>query len=183
MQVPAGTVLTNKNFSNPLTGLTVSGDSVIVYTASAAGKMPSAFLCALQTSVAGWSDAVNSGTSALPAALTSGVNALALPHMDNNWYKRSAPTSGTAAQLRAALNDPRNWLGSNKVGQAAEWPTRFSVLSPASRQHVKSQPPPTPLPTTAPTTGALGPAYTLSSHTHCGGTNINSLDGGKTPYG
>ncbi|WP_185984144.1 ExeM/NucH family extracellular endonuclease [Aureimonas mangrovi] len=85
--------------------LSTSGDQILAYQGDAASP---AFISAIQFNGADWdADATNSNSSALPAGLTDGVNAVSIANVDNGFY--SGPTSGDPAAIRAALNDADNW--------------------------------------------------------------------------
>ncbi|WP_052288625.1 ExeM/NucH family extracellular endonuclease [Leptolyngbya iicbica] len=91
-----------------------SGDQLLAYQGDA--NSPT-FIYALNSEGAGvWqADATSSNTSALPAGLLDGATAVALDEIDNAIYV--GPTSGTKAELLAAISDRTNWTGSNSDRQ------------------------------------------------------------------
>jgi len=124
--IPAGTVIT-------ITGLTgslnpaVGGDQIIVYQGAAATPT---ILFAIDfadgnTTYAG--DATNANTSAVPTGLTFGTNALAFS-LDNVGY--TGTTTGTRAEILAAIADETNWTTNDTAGVA--YPTSFTVNSDGS---------------------------------------------------
>lgn len=102
-----------------------SGDQILAYQGDADSPT---FIAALNAegSPGTWqADATSSNTSALPAGLVDGETAVALDEIDNAIY--SGITTGTRADLLAAINDAANWTGSNSDRQAM--PTApFTVL-------------------------------------------------------
>jgi lamin tail-like protein/type IX secretion system substrate protein len=98
-----------------LTGplLTVSGDQVISY------QNISDMVAAINDEGAHvWqADAAITATSTLPQGLTNGTNCVALNETDNIIYDRSI-TTGTQAEILAAINDYTKWSGSNTVRQS-----------------------------------------------------------------
>lgn len=112
--VAAGTVITIGNLTGGLNPST-SGDQFLAYQGSA--DAPS-FVFAVDfadgnTTFA--ADATNSNTSAVPTGLTVGSTALAFA-TDNGAY--TGPTSGTAAELKAAIANPANWTLNDTSGVA-----------------------------------------------------------------
>ena len=109
-----GTVITIPGLTGQFNPST-SGDQILAYTGSAAEPT---FLFALnfadgKTVFAG--DATNSNTSAVPTSLTAGKDALAFGD-DNGAY--SGPTTGTRAEILAAIGDARNWTTNDTAGVA-----------------------------------------------------------------
>jgi hypothetical protein len=128
--VTAGTVITwegGVGFSvgsggtgGPL--FSASGDQLIAYQGPAATPT---LLYAVNDEGAGWqADATSSNTSALPTGLVNGDTAVALPELDN--YAYTGPTSGTKAELLAAIGNPANWTGGDTL-PAGAFPTSFTV--------------------------------------------------------
>ena len=71
---------------------------------------------------------MNSETSALPAGLTDGDTAVTISGLANNMYN-GAVVRGTAAELRAAIHNPANWVRTR----------RYPIATPVhsqSLQHV-----------------------------------------------
>jgi hypothetical protein len=102
-----------------------NGDQVLAYQGD--NSSPT-FIYALNsegTSGTWQSDATSTTDSALPAGLTNGTNAIAFPEVDNGYY--SGTTTGTAAELLAAISDPNNWTTSNSRIDSSNWPTSFTV--------------------------------------------------------
>jgi hypothetical protein len=88
-----------------------SGDQILLYQGSTASPT---FITAINSEGAGvWqANATSSNTSALPAGLTNGVNAVALFEADNGIYDCSTTSDG-AANLLAAMCTTGNWNMSN----------------------------------------------------------------------
>lgn len=95
-----------------------NGDQIIVYQSAqqADGSYKNVYLCALDTSGA-WATnptvPLANSESALPCGLENGDTAVSLPGTGNARYKNykySGSVSGTAAQLRASINNPNNWV-------------------------------------------------------------------------
>ena len=103
-----------------------TGDQILAYQGLASNPT---FLYGLNSdgSVGEWqTDATSANTSALPSGLVNGTTAIALPEIDNTIY--NGTTTGTKAELLAAIGDASNWLGSNSTRQTL--PTaNFTVLS------------------------------------------------------
>lgn len=90
-----------------------SGDQVLAYQGTESNPT---FIYALNSEGNGWQiDATSSNTSALPVGLTDGTSAIALSEIDNSIY--TGITSGTKAQLQAAISDTANWSGDNNNRQ------------------------------------------------------------------
>lgn len=118
--VPAGTVITITNdgayvasrdsvFSEGGLQLATDGDQLLAYQGEEAAP---SFLYGLNSEGDTWQDdATTARESALPPGLETGVTAVALSEVDNAIY--AGPTSGTRAELLAAISDPANWTGDN----------------------------------------------------------------------
>ncbi|KQY89763.1 Calx-beta domain-containing protein [Brevundimonas sp. Root1423] len=109
--VPAGTVInvgaTGMSFSG-------SGDSIIAYQGTAGNPT---FLYAVDFADGNGvfaATASNSNTSAMPSTLEPGRTAIALPQ-DNVAY--NGPTSGSRADILAAIANPANWVGDEAARQ------------------------------------------------------------------
>ncbi len=91
-----------------------SGDQIIAF--QGLSDTPT-FIYALNSEGSGiWqTDATSSNTSALPTGLTNGETAVALDEIDNAVY--NGTTSGTKAELLAAISNKDNWLGSDSDRQ------------------------------------------------------------------
>ena len=77
----------------------------------------------------------NNQTSALPDDLTNGVNAIRLHNggtESDNWQYNCAVTSGTAAVLRAAINDISNWTENNGADFSPVTACSFTCVAPCS---------------------------------------------------
>lgn len=93
-----------------------SGDQILIFQGS--GAAPT-FIFAAQSTSTNWvTDATSSNNSAVPNGLTDGVNAVAYgagptdgAEFDNVWY--TGTTSGTRAQILAAVANSANWAGNN----------------------------------------------------------------------
>lgn len=133
--VPAGSVITIQTsalVANTGTvtgadfGLSSGGDQVMVYTGSAA--MPN-YITALTSN--GWA-ATNTecggSVSMLPFGLVSGVNAVNFAAAPGNEEGNTANAyyngtqAGTPAELKAALQNPANWVGVGSGTPAQQWP-------------------------------------------------------------
>ncbi len=96
--------------------LSTSGDQIIAF--QGASSSPT-FIFAAQINSNQWqAGATNTQESALPTGLTNGVNAVAAgagpgagDEFDNAWY--SGTTSGTAAEILAAVANNANWTGND----------------------------------------------------------------------
>eukprot|EP00966_Prymnesium_polylepis_P234538 5425109-Prymnesium_polylepis.1 len=115
---PAGTVLTASDFDGSIV-FQGFADQLIVYRGTF--ESPT-FLCALDNS-GGFDGCANGGSwrqthcawpqgrhewySALPPGLTSGVDALALPH--KSYWAYTGATTGTPTELSAALAQISHW--------------------------------------------------------------------------
>eukprot|EP00928_Gymnodinium_smaydae_P090848 TRINITY_DN74560_c0_g1_i1.p1 TRINITY_DN74560_c0_g1~~TRINITY_DN74560_c0_g1_i1.p1 ORF type:complete len:738 (+),score=56.06 TRINITY_DN74560_c0_g1_i1:3-2216(+) len=124
--LPAGTVLTQANFSTVEEGsfsLSSSGDQLIVFIGSISSPE---YICALNNEgSAVWQSAASSAaTSALPQGLVNGVDAVALDEADNVAY--AGPLNGTAISLRTSINNGSNWVRDNTAHPA--FPLRFNVI-------------------------------------------------------
>jgi hypothetical protein len=107
--IAAGTLVT-------LSGLDLdeAGDQIIAYEGSPASPtiLYVVDLADGNNTVAG--DATDANTTALPPGFTLGVNAVALA-LDNSIY--AGPTSGSPAELFAAISNSANWIGSDTIPQ------------------------------------------------------------------
>ena len=124
--VPAGTVIiiTNDGAYAASQGtvtsegglqLATDGDQLIAYQGE---EDAPAFLYGLNSEGADgiWQDdATSANDSALPPGLQNGTTALALEEIDNAVY--TGPTSGTRAELLAAISNAANWAGDNTERQ------------------------------------------------------------------
>lgn len=107
--------VTEGNFS-----LSNDGDQIFAYQGTRSNPT---FLFALQSNSTSWQtgNPTSSNTSSLPAGLTAGVNAIAAgagsgstSEYDNIEFDFSTwGTTGTPAELLAAITDPANWVGNN----------------------------------------------------------------------
>lgn len=129
--VPAGTVVSlvadAAQFQSTAGSfaLSTSGDQIVAYQDDAGSPK---FLYALHSNGTGFeADATSSSTSALPVGLVEGETAIAVPEADNITYV--GPTSGTAAELRALISDPDNWVGDNSTHTVP--PASFDVAPDA----------------------------------------------------
>ena len=108
--------------STALSGLSDGGEQLFAYQGT---EDTPAFVYGLNDEGAGvWQDdATSSSTSALPPTLVNGQSAFALLELDN--YAYTGPTTGTQAELLAAIATQANWTGDNVVKPA--FPTSFLV--------------------------------------------------------
>ncbi|KAF2507488.1 hypothetical protein E0W72_11460, partial [Flavobacterium arcticum] len=120
------------NPSGSATGFSLSaGDQVLAYQSSTGARPASpTFISGIHgdynnlnyNSTTTWTQSMTPGDgseSVLPPGLTNGVNCIALfpapgPELDNNKY--TGTLTGTAAVVRAAINNPVNWTGSDSTG-------------------------------------------------------------------
>ena len=102
--------------------LSTSGDQILVFQGDPAGPT---FVYALNADSAGWSNATTSNDTALPTGLVNGTTAVNIgnPEVDNAYY--NGITQGTADELRAAIGNPANWVGSDS---AQTWPVWSFVV-------------------------------------------------------
>lgn len=100
--------------SGALSGLSASGEQILVFTGAAATPN---FIYALNNEGAHvWqASATDTQTSALPLGLVNGYSAVALTELDNYIYTGS--TNGTVDQLLAWIGDFNNWTGSDAARQ------------------------------------------------------------------
>jgi hypothetical protein len=118
---PTGGVAAGTVVSLDFSGISNDGDQIIAFAGAYGSPTP---LLAVNDEGTAWqSDALDNYTSALPAGLTNGSTAVALNELDN--YAYSGPTSGTKAELLAAIADKSQWTGSNS--NFPLWPTAFTV--------------------------------------------------------
>ncbi len=89
-------------------GLTAAGEQILAYQGTA---LAPDFIFGVSFDSSGWSDATSASTSALPAPLVDGVNAISLGETDNANYGCSV-TNDTALILMATV-DTSNWTTSN----------------------------------------------------------------------
>ncbi len=116
-----------------LCGLSTSGDQILAYQGTDAAPT---FIYAVNNEGNSWqADATSSNTSALPAGLTDGVTAVALPELDN--YAYTGTVSGSAADLLAAIGNPANWTGNDDRTQAASFPSQFTIAGAAGTASVR----------------------------------------------
>ncbi|GGA29480.1 endonuclease/exonuclease/phosphatase family protein [Okeania sp. KiyG1] len=106
--ITAGTII-NPTISSIL--FSASGDQIIAYQGDSSNPT---FIYALNSegNPGVWqSNSTSSNTSALPTGLVNGETAVALDEIDNAIY--TGITSGTQAELLAAISDNSNWSGDN----------------------------------------------------------------------
>ncbi|WP_099239029.1 ExeM/NucH family extracellular endonuclease [Synechococcus sp. BDU 130192] len=121
--VDAGTII------NPVVSgisFSASGDQIIAYQGDASSPT---FIYALNSegNPGVWqSDSTNSNTSALPTGLVNGETAVALDEIDNAIY--TGITTGTKAELLAAISNKSNWSGNDSTRQILP-ANAFSVSS------------------------------------------------------
>ena len=119
--VTAGSVV-NITTSGP--AFSTDGDQIIAYQGTEASPT---LIYALNSEGAGvWqAEATSAQTSALPTGLNNGLTAIALNEVDNGYY--SGTTSGTKAELLAAISNPTNWTTNDGRINDSIWPSAFSV--------------------------------------------------------
>ncbi len=121
----AGTVVSIEVTTPPANFVfSVSGDQIIAFQGTLASPT---VIYAVNSEGTGWqADATSSNTSALPTGLTNGTTAIALNEIDNAIYV--GPTTGTVAQLLAAIGNPANWSGDNTNPQTMP-PGPFTIIT------------------------------------------------------
>lgn len=94
--------------------LASSGDQILAYQGSEASPT---FVYAIHfDGTTGWSaDAISAQTSALPAGLTNGTNAVAINEIDNSAYDCS--TSSDSPIILTEVSNNTNWSGSDTIRQ------------------------------------------------------------------
>lgn len=96
--------------SNAGFALSGSGDQILAYQGPDAAPV---FVAALNDNDPGWDTTADSAsTSALPTSLTDGIDAVAAAEADNTIYD-CLTYAGTASDIRAAVNNAANWIGSS----------------------------------------------------------------------
>ncbi|UWR03701.1 hypothetical protein K3740_03080 [Ruegeria conchae] len=114
--IAAGTVI-NPAFAGP--SFSASGDQIHAYQGN---ETAPSFVASVHFNGTGYeADATSSNTSALPAGLTVGTSAVAIPETDNGVY--NGPLTGNKAELQAAINNAANWVTDN---------SRIDDIEPAS---------------------------------------------------
>ncbi|MCK4661307.1 MAG: Ig-like domain-containing protein [Bacteroidales bacterium] len=97
-------------------GMSLSGSGDQIFAFQGLSTVPN-FIFGYNSEGTGWqADATSSNTTALPVTLTDGTDAIALNEIDNAVYDEST-TTGTQAELLAAICNIANWSGSNTVLQ------------------------------------------------------------------
>ncbi|MBW4643463.1 MAG: ExeM/NucH family extracellular endonuclease [Goleter apudmare HA4340-LM2] len=138
--IAAGTVLTWTNGSNSNSpgfnsnnpsnfALNASGDSLVIYT----GALTSPTLIYALSS-GNWTNATSASTSAEPiavnnGALVTGTTTVALTTNGTNGYYNGS-TSGTQAELLAAISNSANWNTSSTITDIANWLSSFTLSQP-----------------------------------------------------
>jgi len=116
--VSAGDIITITITPPPITmQLAVAGDQIIAYQGSESSPI---FIYALQTNSNQWqTEPTSAQNSALPPGLVNGISAVAVgwgsgdeDEWDNAVYNMSI-TTGTHAEILAAIGDNANWYGQN----------------------------------------------------------------------
>ena len=141
--VPAGSVITIQTstlVSNTGTvtggdfGLSSGGDQVIVYAGTAVAPN---YITAMSSNQ--WlteNTSCGGSNSMLPAGLTDGTNSINLSTAPGNDAGNTANAyyngtqEGTPAELKAAILNPANWVGTAAGTDAQEWPTWGFPSSP-----------------------------------------------------
>ncbi|AUT04546.1 endonuclease [Nostoc sp. CENA543] len=140
--IPAGTVLTWTNGSssnspgfnsnNPSNfALSTDGDSLIIFTGTLASPTLIYALNARNWSI----NATSATTSAEPTAanggtLVTGVTTIALTANNGTNAYYNGSTTGTQAELLAAISNPANWTTSSTITNIANWPSSFTLSLP-----------------------------------------------------
>ena len=101
--------------------LSTSGDQIIAFVGNASSPD---FIHAVHFDSTNYVEASSSNTTALPTGLVVGESAVNLGETDNGFY--SGPTTGTPAELLAAIGDPGNWSTSDSSYSPPSW--SFNVI-------------------------------------------------------
>jgi hypothetical protein len=108
---------TGATLSTATLGLAASGENITALVAPTFGGAEAlngtaiAAITQSPTFAATFTNTNGNASSALPPGLTDGVNAVSVATFDNSRY--NGTTTGTADELRAAINTDSNWTGSN----------------------------------------------------------------------
>ncbi len=105
----------NTGFSASL-ALATDGDQILAFTNTVAAP---GFIYACTANAAGFTDATDANTTALPTGLTNGVTAVSIGDVDNGYY--NGPLSGSAEELRVHISTATNWLTSGSVQTWPSW--------------------------------------------------------------
>ncbi|MGB0888373.1 MAG: T9SS type A sorting domain-containing protein, partial [Vicingaceae bacterium] len=107
-------------------GLSTSGDQILAYQGTSAAPT---FIYAINNNGAGvWqANATNANTSALPAGLTNGTNAVAVAESDNVRYDCS--TTSPPATILSEVSDNSNWLSDNSTAYTLPLNCGFTCVS------------------------------------------------------
>ena len=140
--ISAGTIITmSNNFASTGTwlsgggtwALSSSGDQIIAYQTDGSTITP---IFAVNSDGTGWQDyATSANNSGLPTGLTDGTTAMAIDEIDNFVYDMST-TSGTQAQLLAAIGNKANWLGDDATPYTLPPAGTFSVTAGTTPSYV-----------------------------------------------
>lgn len=128
--IAAGTVTTMSGAALSDVQFNVNGDQIIAYQGTVATPTLLYAVDFADSNTTFAADATSTTTSALPTGLALGTSAAAFGQ-DNGTY--AGPTSGTRAQLQAAIADPANWTLSNTTQQTP--PAGPFALAPAVAQN------------------------------------------------
>lgn len=90
--------------------LAITGDQILAYQGP---DITPAFIYAVNFDGAGWSDAIDANTTAIPLGLTDGINAVYTGDFDNGSYDCSVTTD--AALILQAVSTNTNWTLSNAI--------------------------------------------------------------------
>ncbi|MFY0713480.1 T9SS type A sorting domain-containing protein [Seonamhaeicola sp. NFXS20] len=121
--VNIGSVATLENGFN----LNNTADQVIAFQGSV--TTPTFIYAVHLGNTNGWSDAIDTENSAIPAGLTEGVNALDLGSLENQVY--NCAVQNGQAEILLALADTANWSGSSSARQILGGCT-YTCNAPAS---------------------------------------------------
>ncbi|TYA73920.1 hypothetical protein [Seonamhaeicola marinus] len=95
-------------------GLSKVGDQVIAFQGST--DEPTFLYAVHLGNTTGWTDATNTNSSAVPAGLTEGVNAIYIGSLDNQVYNCAVSVGRT--EILASVANTTNWSGSSSVRQS-----------------------------------------------------------------
>ena len=105
--------------------LSAANDQIVAYQGPLGS--PERFLAAVSTNNFLSAGAATAQDSYLPPGLVVGETALVLPGSNDDNAVYAGPTAGSAAELRAALNNGANWATNDEPGAVGAAPAGFTV--------------------------------------------------------
>ncbi len=123
-----------EDFSGKLSGLSSSGDQIIVYQLDDSQE-PFYIFCVTSSSTL-WHEDSDSNITALPPGLTDGYTAVAVgagegaeAEYDNVWLDPSITLEGSKPEILTIVGDTDNWIQSNSRPSADTWKITSVSLS------------------------------------------------------